>query len=683
LRSIIGSALTIFATIRDRLLASDPGLTRLLLASRVTLACALTVVAVAIGAALADVPGSSFAILGAIVTMQALLAVTDPQPRATTLLLPIPGILGIGLGAVFASRGVVADVVFLAVLFTAVAIRARGPRWTAFGTIAMMTYFLGLFLNATLDELPGLCAAVLGAIFFSYAVRFVLLPDRPRWIARRTIDAFDARIRFVIGAAKELLEAREPAAARRQLVRATQRLNETAASIESRLGSGAGDELRIIFDAELAAEELANEAGLLRDAAAHPPRALLLALTALARGRVARAARVAALVARDGANVHPAAQAVAAAIVDLGETMVRVDSAADILALSELPWGGAPAAQQPALRQAIQVTLASAVAIAVGEKLSPQRWYWAVITTYFVFSGTASSGETASRAWSRIGGTALGVAAGVIVGHLAKGHPWFDMAAIFSCLFMSVYVLRTSHLLMIFFITSLLALLYTVLGRFSNELLGLRLTETAIGAICGGVAATYILPTRTHDVVRESATAALDAARELVHTCVRQLIDPRPGAGSGAPLDAARVLEERVEQFVARAKPALAVPVLIGRGHELRRWIVSLSACSYYGRMLARAADRSAAPLAADAAAHLDALDAAIEANIRAAGERVYGRFDDRTTNTMPLFEALRRGLPAVNGRSDDVSAAAHVLERLDRTIARLARDEGTIVDAN
>jgi hypothetical protein len=149
--------------------------------------------------------------------MQASLAINDDAARTTTLLAPLPGTLGIVLGAIFASRGFWADLVFLVVLFAAVAVRAAGPRWTAFGTIAMMTYFFALFLGATIAQLPALIAAVFVGVGLTFTVRFVLLPDWPVWIAKRTIEAFEARIRFVSLAARELLATHDAAGGRRRL----------------------------------------------------------------------------------------------------------------------------------------------------------------------------------------------------------------------------------------------------------------------------------------------------------------------------------------------------------------------------------------------------------------------------------------------------------------------------------
>jgi hypothetical protein len=224
----------------------------------------------------------------------------------------------------------------------------------------------------------------------------------------------------------------------------------------------------------------------------------------------------------------------------------------------------------------------------------------------------------------------------------------------------------------------MLALVYTLLGRFSDGLLGVRLLETAIGAVFGGIAAILILPTRTRDVVQAKAYEVLDAAAALVHTSIARIAG---AADASEPLDAARVLEEHVQQFIVRAKPAIGSPVLIGTGHELRRWIVALSATSYYGRMLARIADRAPELHDGALAALLDRVEQTISGNIRAAQERIYGRHDVATTSTFALFDQLRRGAPEHSAEHAALTSAAHLLERLDRTIARLAREEGTIVE--
>jgi hypothetical protein len=97
--------------------------------------------------------------------------------------------------------------------------------------------------------------------------------------------------------------------------------------------------------------------------------------------------------------------------------------------------------------------------------------------------------------------------------------------------------------------------------------------------------------------------------------------------------------------------------------------------------MLARVADRARAPVSAATAPELAQLDTIIAANIHAANERVGGRHDLATTNTLALVDALRTQAQPSDTTAATLIAATHLLERLDRTIARLAREEGTVVE--
>ncbi|GAC1308347.1 MAG: hypothetical protein NVSMB21_13520 [Vulcanimicrobiaceae bacterium] len=668
---------TIVVTAWDRLVASDPGLGRLSLATRVSIAVLLATAVLAPLAASWHAP-LTVVLFGAVVAMQASLVVTDSAPRTTTSLVPIPGFAGVTLGAFFASRGPLAEVVFLVVLFGAVAVRAYGPRWTALGTIAMMTYFFSLFIGATVAQIAVLGCAVVVGTACSYVARFVVVPDRAAWIARRTLEAYEARIRRVVVAASDVV--RTPAAARpRSTLRtALRRLKETATAIGSRFDGEAAREFRIVYDAELAASDLALAVAREADGDAPLPRAVRLALVALGRGRFARAARIARSAPQRAAR-STRDRAVATAIVVLAETIERVKTTADALARSDAPWIGS-GAQQPALRQAVQVTVASAVAIALGEALSPQRWYWAVLATYFVFLDTASAGETLARAWSRIAGTGAGALAGVLAGLVAGARPEIAVVALFVSLFFCVYVSRVSHAMMMFFLTASLALLYIVLGRFSDDLLEIRLAETAIGAVCGGFAATFILPTRTRDVAATQARTALEGVRTLVRTCVARLGESSDGAD---PLATARDLEEHVQTFVARARPLVATPSLFGRRDDLRRWCVLLENADYLGRTLARVVDRATAVAEPEARSLLAALDGRIGATVDAALARIDAGADaeaalerDADTGVRPRETAtlgdVLDPLRTADGDTSTFEAALDLLERIDATIARI-----------
>jgi uncharacterized membrane protein YccC len=653
----------------DRVVASDPGLTRLATAVRTTLSVALAAIVVS---ALGRAAGfsASVTVLAAIVAMQTAISVNDPHPRGTTLLVPIPGAIGAALATLVAGRGLLGDVVFLLVLFVAVAIRARGPRWTAFGTILVITYFLTLFFRATLNQLPSLLVAIVLAALVTYLVRFVLLPDRADWLARRTLDAFVARVRLVAASALDILRASDEQRAQSRLRHVVQRLNETALAIENRLRDHDIEEIRIVFDAELAAENVAEAAVRLRRAGGPVPRALTLALQALQSNSPQRAARIAQRL-DDDPEANSQARELASEIRDLVAAVARVRSTGEKLAVTDQPWGAGAGAQQPALQQAVQITVACAASIAVGEALSPSRWFWAVLAAYFVFSGTASAGETLARAWQRTIGTAVGALAGILLATLLRGHVALDVAAIFVFLFCAMYALRISQAIMIFFITAELALLYALLGSFSEELLEIRLAETAIGAIFGGLASTLIFPTRTADVIVSSARDALEGAGLLVQAAIGKLLD---ASSTPDPIDTAHDLDGRIQRFVARARSIVAAPpALTGAGRDLRRWMFSLAQYSYYARNLASLVDHEPGIAHGTGAEALRALEPLMRENIDAATARL-NRSNERTTaETGPLLEQIRLA-------QSELEPAAHLLERLDRTIARLSREPGSLV---
>ena len=52
-----------------------------------------------------------------------------------------------------------------------------------------------------------------------------------------------------------------------------------------------------------------------------------------------------------------------------------------------------PSLADPALKAAIQITLASGIAMVFGLMLSRERWFWAVLAAFLVFTNTRSQAE--------------------------------------------------------------------------------------------------------------------------------------------------------------------------------------------------------------------------------------------------------------------------------------------------
>jgi uncharacterized membrane protein YccC len=305
----------------------------------------------------------------------------------------------------------------------------------------------------------------------------------------------------------------------------------------------------------------------------------------------------------------------------------------------------------PALRQAIQICIACSASIVVGELISPQRWYWAVLTAFVVFSGTASAGETIGKAWARVWGTALGVGAGFAAGALVRGHTDAGFVALFVCLFFTVYTMRLSYAVMTFFVTACLSLLYVLLGMFSDMTLVLRLIETAIGACFGGLAAIFVLPLRTRVVVGNVASEALKRLKESVCEAVARLSGDR----DADPITAIRAFDEALQSIHTQLTAIYSSPLTRNERTHMR--LVLFSACGYYARALAR--------LAYDAPADCNA------AEIQREGKLVQADIDR-------LIDAFQGGKPAFGdgvANQQSSSEALEYLYRIDRTVRRLGTD--------
>ncbi|TJZ58751.1 FUSC family protein [Streptomyces piniterrae] len=184
-----------------------------------------------------------------------------------------------------------------------------------------------------------------------------------------------------------------------------------------------------------------------------------------------------------------------------------------------LPQGAVPAPPggrglaRTTTRQAVQATVACALALGVGQYLSEDRWYWAVGTVWWIFVNTASRGETLVRGFRRVLGTVVGIAAGLLVAIPLHGAPAPTAALVAGCVFGIFYTAAVSYSWMMFFVTVMAGLLYGLLGVLHPGLLALRFEETAVGALGAALAVVLVLPVTTH--------AATDAWIQRAVRCVR------------------------------------------------------------------------------------------------------------------------------------------------------------------
>ena len=332
----------------------------------------------------------------------------------------------------------------------------------------------------------------------------------------------------------------------------------------------------------------------------------------------------------------------------------------------------------PTTRQAIQVAVAAALAIVVGELVSPSHWYWAAIAAFVIFAGTNSWAETLDKGWQRLLGTVLGVPSGVLVATLVSGNTTASLVMIFVCLFCAFYFMKVTYSLMTFWISTMLALMYGLLGEFTYSLLLLRIEETAIGAVIGIAAAMLVLPVNTRAKIRGDAHTFFLTLSNLVEASVASLL------GTPAPArltETARQLGRDLQQFRITAKPMSAgVAGLAGR-RSMRHGLRMLTACDRYARILVRSSE-----------IHIDTSPELADA-IRSTASQIRRNIDvlitslefNQPATVFPSTDYIDTAETLARQRDDQPLApdhrrlmnALHALRQLDRVIINAASDLG------
>ncbi|MFF8731077.1 FUSC family protein [Streptomyces sp. NPDC015171] len=331
--------------------------------------------------------------------------------------------------------------------------------------------------------------------------------------------------------------------------------------------------------------------------------------------------------------------------------------------------------KRPTTRAAVQVAVGSSLAIAGGEPLSGQRWYWAVLTCWIVFINTASTGEILVKGYRRLLGTVLGVVAGIGLAGLVGHHTWTAFGLVLLFIFAMFYTAPLSYTLMSFFVTAMLGLLYTLLNTYSTAVLVLRVEETALGAACGVIAAALVLPVRTDRRTNELLVAVLDRLADVTRGAVDQL----SGGSGGDLVEQARELDQALADLRAATQP-LTHPIAPQRSRrDTARYVVALlETCAYHGRSLAATAELLPTHPSIAADPRLRGACGRILHNIEVIAARVADPRSTAEIETGPsiasMLEPGTLGTPRYGRVTDRV---LRHLQRLDEAVSGLARPLG------
>ncbi|MEU9954408.1 FUSC family protein [Streptomyces sp. NPDC050982] len=314
---------------------------------------------------------------------------------------------------------------------------------------------------------------------------------------------------------------------------------------------------------------------------------------------------------------------------------------------------------RPTTRQAFQATAACTFAIAAGQVLSHERWYWAVGTAWWIFVNTSSRGETLVRGFRRVVGTVTGIVAGLLIAVPLDGAPAPTAAIVAVCVWGIFYTAALSYSWMMFFVTVMAGLLYGLLGVLHPGLLGLRLAETAAGALGAALAVALILPVTTHAVTDRWVGQAVRAVHGCTAAAARRLAgdpdaDPAPQAAE-------------LEAMLGRVRFALAPLVhplnpMRARKARARQVLALLDDCARETRGLAA--------VAADPDASYDVRLTAACGRVETAVEVLVGAVPERAVTT--TAGAPGRHSAARGHHAGTEQALVH-LHGLERALAALA----------
>ncbi|MFD8912486.1 FUSC family protein [Streptomyces sp. NPDC059575] len=334
---------------------------------------------------------------------------------------------------------------------------------------------------------------------------------------------------------------------------------------------------------------------------------------------------------------------------------------------------------RPTTRAAIQVAVGSALAIAGGELLSSQRWYWAVLTCWIVFINTASTGEILVKGYRRLLGTILGVVAGIGLAGVVGHHTWTAFVLVLVCVFAMFYTAPLSYTLMSFFVTAALGLLYTLLNTYSMSVLLLRIEETALGAACGIITAAVVLPVRTDRRTNELLVDVLDKLADATRAAVDQL----SGRRHFDLVDKARDMDQALADLRTAVQP-LTHPItpLRSRRDTARYVLALLETCAYHCRALAATAELLPSHPSIAEDPRLSGVSARIVHNIEAIAEHVRDPHSPAAIETGPSIASMLEpgtfGTPRYGRVTDRV---LRHLQRLDESVSGLARPLGVPVE--
>jgi Fusaric acid resistance protein-like len=660
-------------------------------------------------------------VLGGVIGLTAAISVQDTQPRdqvVSMLVLPVPMIAVLALSLALARHRVLALCLLPLILAAGTYLRRFGPVGVRVGPLLFSGYLFGFLLGSviTLGDIGWLAAEIGVGIVVAIVVKVGVFHENSRRALRRTQRSYAARARRLAGLALAAFDEPGPHASRR-LYRQKTRLGEATQLIDGQLAdpgvaqadSAAALLHQRLFDSWLALANLTRFAVALRPSPLYAGQRKQVRdiLASLRDGRFdsARASALAfaetltAPADPDGDNTEIIAHRFAGSVTDFTDAL----SQWLVLGAQDQPGGGAlfapavplrqggslsvtaaataeasstaepgrylpRAAVAPYVRTAIQVGVAVGAAIALGDLLSGQRFYWAAIGAFVVFQGTSNTEEQIGKALSRVVGTLVGIVVGSLLVDLIGPHAAWMIVVILASVLLGLYLQRADYAFLVIGITVLVSQLYAELGDFSNLLLVQRLEETAIGAVVAAAVVVAVLPLHASRVARVALRGYLAAMASLLRHAY-----PALGGEEAAALlqDDTRALDSAYRALASSIQSMRRIQAG-GQSRRAGATIVAATSARRYALNLVRDIPTAAVP-DADIAALLNRGCQTLQASLTSLQSAVAGLGGCTYTRSASLFDLIEQRSAAPGRGSGDGRLALRDLRMIDGALAELA----------
>jgi uncharacterized membrane protein YccC len=734
----------LFQQVHDKLSSSYPGLLRLHSAGKVAATVSVTIVALYALAQVFGQPVTG-ALLGMMMSMQSASITKEPDPHQqiiTLLLVLLSSSIAVTLGVLLSASTVVGAIGLVVVMFIVAYLRRFGSRGSTAGMAAYMPYFL-LVVTGSLGSSPPQISQIpwfIGDVIFGTVCGFLMnsyvLRDHPERILHRMLPVLGIQIAAIITTLREALDIGTlDKHIYRRLNRRVSQLNKTGLMAEQQLEQidtralpshiNKDTFMRGLFDIELSTESmvapaLAAASSDFSQASKTTLSKMLETLQIALHERTPGAAlqnfetysmEIAIKEAGDSLAARRLAHAaghLATALIDSQRWTNHTDEG-QLTDMSEAASDDDQHVEAhtnhiddntsrddqdqdlpksffdrllPTTRQAIQIAIATGLATIVGVLLSSQRWYWSVIVAFVIFTGTSSRGDVLIKGWQRMFGTLCGVVLGVLIATVVGGNTIVSIVIIVICIFTMFYWMQANYAIMTVAVTTMLALLYGLLGEFVFGLLLTRLEETAVGAVIGIAVALFILPTHTSTIVRDGISTFLDQLSKLVDHASAHLLGE---TSNGDLIAQARELDQNLSQLLTSAKPLTQGFAGSGLRSSVQHTMLQLRGCEYYARRFARVVNQI----------DTETLDTPIKTMLKQAAHQTNSNIEALTNMLAHHHPAVIRSAGKQLDSVEDAILPIHHppdyqyllnagrdLRYIDQIIVRLASDLNTTVEA-